>query len=608
MPALPRFNLRLSLIVFSLSLFTLALASPVHAAPGGPPNPKPCENALPTEKLTDNYITDKYGNPPLELGLQPRVDAPRTGTLGESIPVSATVTFRVDFSKLQAVFAASNSNYLEGSFQANTHRFANILDLSSQSFTTFHGPGQKISPKVLVNELKLKYVEYVYNKPELYESDNKYTDIENSGDPKTIYDLVNEFGLPNPQAADQDRQQWLATWGRYWEKIPTAYREFYKGKLEFRAARNIQEATDIRRGKTCPQTIRSIEFVLPEFSRTVSVTDQLNKMIVPCAVQSYRHGDSPQADECGQPPTPLIAGEKSDTLLSSVIKLCRDLIQNSANGLGKTLKKAISFTLDFANPAKDALAAVAPDSCIKILGKGPQSSTPFCALPSDQYHPEVGDRCSNQNDPNKLDRNNPNVVCTFSVTFTTNLVVNDRPVNQKNWDDFDNCVDVGAGRYQCNAIIYIWPVFRIPLLSEIWNSTLYSDQKEGSPGQGVGSNQQSGRGGIYSFLTPQAISRALDPVLESLRQLHETCKADQSSPECLELVENCSANVPFEIFAECLGYFQKEPARAPGAEDDDAKSRFLGGVENLGRRFASACATRPRALQILLGSGCKPKP
>src|SRR3989344_7150408 len=171
--------------VFLFFLFSFLILnsqlSIVLAAPGDSPNPKPCENAVETDQLTNNWITNENGDPPINQEIS------RTGSPGQPVDVYLETFFTVDFSKLQAIFGEPNSNYLEGRFQDEAHREVDILNLGGADFNKFHGAGQKTTPKVMVDLLKIKVVEYVYNKPELAESANKYADIEGR-DPKTIYE------------------------------------------------------------------------------------------------------------------------------------------------------------------------------------------------------------------------------------------------------------------------------------------------------------------------------------------------------------------------------------------------------------------------------------
>src|SRR3989344_2606714 len=163
--------------------------------------PNQCENALETEKLTDNYITEPgVLDPPID----PLPGVTLTGTLNQEVTIPINVSYLVDFSKLQALFGYPNSDYLEGRFQQSSHRDENLLELKSADFNNFHGPAQKAEPKYLSDLEKVKYVHYVYNKPEIAESPNKYANIKGL-EPKTIKELVDLYGLPVPPSGEDGR-------------------------------------------------------------------------------------------------------------------------------------------------------------------------------------------------------------------------------------------------------------------------------------------------------------------------------------------------------------------------------------------------------------------
>lgn len=594
MPALPKVLLSVVILVFTLS--TLTLTHPAFAQPD-PPNPQPCKNTVETEKLTDNYLE------PVEFS------ETRTGEPGTTFQLERSLYFKVDFSKLQALFGTSNSNYLEGRFQDTSHRQENILGLSSSNFNLFHGSGQKTAPKVMVDELRKNYVQYVYNKPTLAESANTYTDIEGSGNPKTIYDLVSEFGLPNPPEASADKSQWLQTWGRYWEKIPTAYSEFYEGKIEFRAASGKEVIEKIETESDCPLPIRTIKFVMPEFWRTTSISDQLNQLVVPCAAQSFRHGQN--NDQCGETVQANSNQSKPESILGRAISFCKDLIANSSKGLSKTLKRAIKISLNFLNPVKTAFAQnnsqPPPSLCVKKTPqKDKEGNAPYCALPPDQLEP--GDSCTSQNDNNKLDKENPNVNCTFQVVWTGQMTIPQDPITSP--DPNLDCTDNGDGTFTCSLKVKIWPVFRIPWLAEIWNNTLYSDETEGQPEAGVGSQQETGRPGIYSVFTPLAVS--LINSTASFDELFAKCQSgDQKACEelfkitkvCGEIPQN-PLIAPFECFKAFLP--KNLPGKTQQASSNDPKERFIGGTD-CAKEFVRDIALKPKALQEYLGieAACK---
>lgn len=600
MPALPRFNLRLSLIVFFLSFFTLTLASPAHAAPGGPPTPQPCKNPIKIEEqdfstLTDNYITGEKGkalenlrwdDENLQDGRNSLIVEGARGDIVDLPPV--TFSFTVDFSKLQALFADPNSNYLEGKFRKDEHRFANILDFSSQDFNSYHGPGQKGSPKVLVDDLKKKYAEYVYNKPELFESDNKYTDISGSGDPKTIYDLVNDYGLPEPPGAGDDPSVWLSTWGRYWEKIPTAYSEFYEGEIAFHYILGRTGLEQLKKDGICPPRAGdTVRIVLPEFFRTTAISDQLNRLVVAGAAQSYEnHG---------------ILAQKSDNFLVKSVRFCWDLIKNSTSNL----KKVVKISLELLNPIDTVYAQNTQNrSCLRPIPTGKEGLAPYCPLPFDEAS-KPGVSCRNQNDQYKLEKDNPNVICTFTRTFTGFVEISPDSVPENDPENavFDSCEALPDGRFRCRVPLGIYPNIRIPWLAAIWNNTLYSDESE------YLDDQKTGRPGIFGFFTPKVIQNPLGTNL-SAQEILDLCEqTNGQDPICQKLgaeFDQCyeeqinNGLTGLEAYSYCLAVTLKLPANTPDSTEKDPKERFLGGVD-CGKNFVRDIALKPKALQEILG-------
>ena len=555
----------LLLVLFLLITYHLSLITDVVlAAPGDPPNPQPCQDGiLNLNKLTKSFLD------PIELS----VPAP-PGNLNDQVPIQIEITVNVDFSKLQAIFASPNSNYLEGKFQDDSHRLADILSLPSKNFNLFHGPGQKTSAKVLVDDLRKKYVEYVYNKPTLPESTSKYTDIEGQGEPKTIYDLVNEFGLPNPPQAGNDKTQWLATWGRYWEKIPTAYSEFYYGQLNFYQSIGNAEFDQFKNNdfNMCPAPLRTIYFVMPEFWRTTSISDQLNQVIVPCAAQSWRHGLTEEENSCGTSPTASTTSSQPQpqNILSGTVSFCKKLISNSSKNLQKALEKVIKVSYKLLNPIKTAYAKEkeAKDCAFKLFPDSKKGSAPFCALPPlvpadappPLYGPQPGEPqlqpgeiCTDVNDPNQLDTDNQNVNCTFKITVSGRVTIDP--------NNLDNCTQNGT-TYSCNVKIGVWPEFRIPWLAEIWNNTTYSDEEETDY---VGSDQKTGRPGIYTFFKPKSTDFVVFPN------------------------EGEDKNLPSQDL-----------------EGKEVKQPFFGATD-CNKEFSRDIALKPKALQEALGitAGCK---
>ena len=577
MSLLPRFPL---LVVLTLLAILSSLFSGSAFAAPGPPNPAPCKNAIfAEERLTDNWLVDENKDPPQGLSFT----VVRIGFPGTRVNVSEIKPFQVDFSKLQAIFGASNSDYLEGKFQDSNHDTANLLDAKSVDFNKFHGPGQKTAPKVMLDQLRVKYVEYLYNKPELAESANRYADIAGQN-PQTVYELVNQFGLPQPPEKGQDRSQWLLTWGRYWEKLPTAYSEFYEGRIIFKAIPSQELITRVKNGKLCPFPLpREITFIMPEFFRTTAVSGQLNQILVPKAAQSEQSND-------------LILAKATEVknLLGKIIDKCLQAI--SPTSLSKSLQKIIKITFNFINPIRTVYAQ---EGCLTLVPPGKAGEAPYCALPAGQLQP--GESCSNQENANKLDKDNPNVICVFRIFWVhPNNPLTIGVTSATEEGAFDECHLVGRGPLlSCSLAVAIWPVFRIPWLAEIWNNTTYSNVESG-----VISPQEMGRPGAYKFFTPSAIDSTF-----TFFELDKICREtnDQAACNAVKEIQRICGIFSTSLSTECLEAASRYRL-LPGeiSQSKDTKERFIGATD-CSKEFVRDIALKPKALQEALGIkvGCK---
>lgn len=608
MSLLPGFLL---LIVLTLLAILSSLFSGSAFASLGPPKPQPCKNAIfAEERLTDNWLVDENKDPPQGLSFT----IARTGLPGAKVNVSEIKPFIVDFSKLQAIFGIANANYLEGRFQDETHRQAALINLDSVDFNNYHGAGQKAAPKVMVDQLRVKYVEYLYNKPELAESANTYTDIAGQGEPKTVYGLVNEFGLPVPPEPGQDRSQWLLTWGRYWGKIPTAYSEFYEGRIIFRAIPGREEIQRVKNGELCPNQLpREITFIMPEFFRTTAVSGQLNQVLVPKAAQSEQSNNLILAK----------AGEVKN-LLGKIIDKCLQAV--SPTSLSKSLQKVIKITFNFINPIRTVYAQGAT-GCLKFIHQGKAGEDPYCALPAGQLQLELGESCDDAN-----------VVCNFRIFWAHPN--NPLTIGVTGPGAFDECHDFDddpdTPLMICTLEVAIWPIFRIPWISEIWNNTLYSDAAE--PSVGTASDQETGRPGIYSIFSPKAIFEKIfnqGVSKEEFDELRAQCiqnpggsnQEPANSSACnqlFDLYDELAANRPsFSCdpgpgvidLIRCFGPLYSQIGKSlPGEVAkgnvqgalDASKERFIGATD-CSKEFVRDVALKPKALQEALGIkvGCK---
>jgi len=613
-------------VIWLISLLLVTYRSSLITRPAlaaDPPNPKPCENAVATDKLTDHYVTDENGSP---FGITDQANTTVTSiTVTGTGPPGATVTavgdktlkFTLDMSKLQSIFADTNSNYLEGRYQSQDHQQAPLLQLDNQNRDNFFGPGQKAAPKVMTDQLRTKYVNYVYNKPTLAESANTITDV-NGQNPMTIYDMVQKWGLPDPASAT-----FQSTWGPYWVKIPTAYSEFYEGKLEFRAAIGNDWINAVKSGSKCPESFDSrppITFIMPSLFRATATSGQLNQIIVPKIAQSPENN------------LILASTQNIQNTLAQIIKRCVYLA--SQNPLTKALKKAVSSINTWKiTPVKNAYAATPNDTgCVKVLGDGRSSTGPYCALPAGQLPPEA---CSkpNANDPNQLDPQNTNVVCEITFTFSKQMTL---PISGNG--QWDNCTYLG-GTVSCTATASIWADFRIPWIGEIWNNTLASDTSESLD---IQSPQQTGRPGVYAFFTPNLVLKSAnqDPKAVFLQSLLDQCKAGNCSgllnwvatadsaefpdvKSCVErflldlvLIKTCTILKVESIITSLQklpgqvgGTLGVSTSNVLGASSGEGKQPLIGSTDCL-KVFVRDMALKPLVLQKYqnIDTSCIPKP
>ena len=508
-----RFVIPVSLLFLLLIAYLFFLVSPTFAA--AQPNPQPCFNPEPTSNLTDNYVTNSDGTAPIQLTVT------ASGHRGDSVTPSEEFTYQVDFSKLQAIFGTPNSDYTEGRFQDPTHQKTDLLSLSGAPLLNFQGPSDKAGSKVATDTLRQKYVKYVYEKNTLGESGNKFTDY-NGQNPKTIYDLVTAYGLPNPPQANEDKTIWNQQWGKYWQKLPAAYDEFYIGKLEFRDVAGQDLINKLLNGQFCTlHSTRTVEFPVPNFFRTAATTGGDNITMVPRVAQA------PDNDPIGIASAAIT--NIKDTA-SNLIQFCFKFAKNTP--LAKAVKKISKVSLEIFT-TKNAYAAIQDSQCLKIIPEGKAGNAPFCAL-----YPNKADGSLNINPGECQDvrsslKLNPetNVNCTFRTTWTGDAI----SIGSTGPGAFDSCGPPDENDIiTCTIKVYIYPDFRVPFLCQSWNNSTYSNEKANC----ASNPQETGRSGSYAFFTPQA-SQEKDP----LQQLIDNCSSSTPADATHPIPPGCTALV-----------------------------------------------------------------
>ncbi|MDO8487140.1 MAG: hypothetical protein Q7S45_02530 [Candidatus Curtissbacteria bacterium] len=568
--------------VFLLVIFFGAsiIATPLqagHNLPGSPyKNPDPVRapygDPLFTTQLTK--VTMK----PIEKKLE---GFGSNGRYSEAQQVTLAHTFDipVNFAEVSAIFAKSNSDYLEGKFQDQDHQNQNLVNSNSQKFNEFFGPSQKLMPKIMTDELKVEYINYVKDHENLPEYKTKITDIEGKNS-KTVSDLVSQFGIPDSSKIGSD------TWGKYWAKIPTAFSQPYSGFMVFRVVDGNKENDQILKQGTCPDNenndSRMIDFVLPEYFRTAATANELNKIILPKAAQSAQ----------------------KNFLKEAVSGVINNLSPFKDSAISKTLEKFLRRSFNNLNPVKIVYAQTSeeelpPELPPELLpyreqchaptefqlkdnpGSGPFYSLPELSVlipthppqlnplvftkrknPQRTKDPVTGESCNNIDTPRKID-NGKFVNCTFKKIYERQLTIaTPEDAQALGWDYCTEGKDLDgnpSGVSTCYLTVRVYPIFYVPWLSSIWNDTVYSDKNDPAIISGA---QETGRPGIFGLFTSQGTENFIFPDGKNLPSLEDGSR--------------------------------------------DIKQRFIGAVD-CNKEFIKNFALLPKALQGNGTSGCNLK-
>ena len=274
---------------------------------------------------------------------------------------------------------------------------------------------------------------------------------------------------------------------------------------------------------------------MPENFRATAISGQLNTLLVPKEAQSDHTNNlilnGYQA-----------SSNNNKSLLAKIWGGCLRFFKS--NPISKALQKVISSLRLFDPP--EVLAQTSdstdPNNCIRVFKEGKEGQGPYCALPVGEL--QQGERCTNQQDNFKLDKENPNVICTFRIVWERPLRFEAGPRE----DQFDYCDEDS-----CTVYVSIWPVFRIPWLSELMNNSLYSDTPQNEPFIGSPASQREGRPGVFSFFTPRVV---FEDELEAAIRKCTAADFDQSNPACQDIINIVDSRITDEgnknTFNECV--------------------------------------------------------
>jgi hypothetical protein len=240
------------------------------------PTPDPCYVSKPDPLLTGSTVNI----PPVKYHGDP--------TNGCKAPRFVEVT--LDFSIFKSLFSSNNSNYLEGKFQQNSHQQENISSTALSNpakFNYFFGPTQKGFPQIAQDLMKVNYIKYLKNHEQMPEYNDTanytYTDI-NGQNPRTIYQMVTDFGDPNPPSLGVS-SNWDNTWAKYWVKIPTAANDVATGFLQFGYV-----MPGVR--PPCGDDLKSNFLInVPQYSRLFQAGTNLNTLLLPQSIR-YKAEDT----------------------------------------------------------------------------------------------------------------------------------------------------------------------------------------------------------------------------------------------------------------------------------------------------------------------------
>lgn len=537
----------------------------------------------------------------------------------------------VNFAELPAIFAGPNSNFLESRYQDPLHNTAATTNLDPARFNAFHAPAQKAAPAYLIDDLKIKFISYLAQKPfGIDENSDTYTDA-NGQNPRTAASLIAAYGgSPQPPSHGGNQAAWQSTWGPYWDKIPTAVNEYFWAFIIFMPLFESQkEISNFEQTRVCGQMDRQVFFPMPSYFRTTSTSNQINQLFLPKVAQSSK------ADFVEDNLTNVVIGskEEKDSRMSRIFK-------QFGKPLTEALKRVFKISFTIFNPVKNAFAQADcqqpgdfwdpnTGTCtpglpkiycplsLPIMPTQKPGEGPFCSLPREmrandgtsttwqQFFPNRQRTFMQVDDPLKL--NNPTLFQqrrNEGMPEEPNYYTNETCLGNSSSNNLDGGPLVNCTFKRTYIRTLRTPTPSDPRVDPLWD---YCQPRieidEFGNGALVGYDCQLTVSIYLNYWIPW-----LSPIWNNTTYSDTSALKDYTITDIPQLTGRpgsynlfTSKSVEGTIFPDITGKV------LPSQEEDLStapKQRFFGAVDNF-KKFVRDCALKPKALQDALGVNCQ---
>ncbi len=183
-------------------------------------------------------------------------------------------------------FAKNIADWLEGSYQDEQHRLADLRQLTAVQFQSYNGPAVELLTQAQQDILRVNYVREIMaaidanNNTKLAEATFDFADVCGKN-PRSVKDLVLAFGMPQPPTQGGDRIKWLQSWQRYWPKIPLSTNPLSQGCITFYKPvfPNLENDVVPSANKNCPVE-DSVRIGVPDVHRLNNLSTILQNLLV----------------------------------------------------------------------------------------------------------------------------------------------------------------------------------------------------------------------------------------------------------------------------------------------------------------------------------------